>query len=78
MDLIWNGNIEHIAQHELSQDDVQHVFDFPSGYGVSESSGEPIVFGYTPDGRYIACVYDAIDDSTAYPITAFEVPEPWK
>jgi hypothetical protein len=76
MHLIWNGNIEHIAEHGLSQDDVQYVFDNPSGFGVSRSSGEDVVFGYTPDGRYIACVFQAVDDSTAWPITAFDVPEP--
>jgi len=35
MDLIWNGNIEHIAEHGLTQDDVQFVFDNPVGYGES-------------------------------------------
>ncbi len=63
MDLMWNGNIEHIAEHGLTQDDVQHVFDNPTGYGVSRSSGEPAVFGYTPDGRYIIVVYCEIDES---------------
>ena len=76
MHLICNGNIDHIAEHGLSQDDVQSVFDNPSGYGVSRSSGEEVIFGYTPDGRYIVCVFQVIDHSTAFPITAFEVPEP--
>ena len=76
MDLIWNGNIEHIAEHGLTQDDVQHVFDNPTGYGVSRSSGEPAVFGYTPDGRYIIVVYCEIDDFSVYPVTAFDVQEP--
>jgi uncharacterized DUF497 family protein len=76
MHLLWNGNIEHIAEHGLSQDDVQYVFDNPSGYGVSRTSGEDVVFGYTPDGRYVACVFQSVDDATACPITAFDVPEP--
>ena len=76
MDLIWNGNIEHIAEHGLTQDDVQHVFDNPTGYGVSRSSGEPAVFGYTPDGRYIIVVYCEIDDFSVSPATAFDVQEP--
>jgi uncharacterized DUF497 family protein len=75
VDLIWNGNIEHIAQHGMSQDDVQYVFDNPIGYGVSRSSGEPAVFGYTPDGRYIIVVYCELDEFSAYPVTAYEVPE---
>lgn len=73
---MWNGYIEHIAEHGLTQDDVQHVFDNPTGYGVSRSSGEPAVFGYTPDGRYIIVVYGEIDEFSAYPVTAIEVPEP--
>ncbi len=75
MHLIWNGNIEHIAQNGLTQDDVQAVFDNPTGHGVSRTSGEPAVFGYTPDGRYIIVVYTDIDQFCAYPVTAYEVPE---
>jgi len=76
MDLIWNGNIEHIAEHGLTQDDVQFVFNNPVGYGESRSTGDPAVFGYTPDGRYIIVVYAEIDVFSVYPVTAFEVPEP--
>ena len=76
MDLIWNGNTEHVAQHGLTQDDVQCVVDNPTGYGVSRCSGEPVVFGFTPDGRYIIVVSAEIDEFSAYPVTAFEVQEP--
>ena len=76
MHLIWHGNIEQIAEHGLSQDDIQSVFDHPSGYGVSRTSGEDVVFGYTADSRYVACVFQVVDESTAYLITAFDVPEP--
>ena|GEM_PF-327263 len=55
MDLIWNGNIEHIAEHGLTQDDVQFVFDNPVGYGESRSTGEPAVFGYTPGQSHVNC-----------------------
>jgi hypothetical protein len=36
------------------------------------------VFGYTSAGRYIAVVFEVIDDEpiTIYPVTAYEVPEP--
>ncbi len=76
MDLIWNGNIEHIAEHRLTQDDVAFVFENPIGYGESRSTGEPAVFGYTPDGRYIIVVYAEIDEFSVYAVTAYEVPEP--
>jgi ABC-type phosphate transport system auxiliary subunit len=45
----------------------------PDEKGVSESSGRPIAFGYTPGGRYICVVYEEIDAFTLYPVTAFEV-----
>jgi hypothetical protein len=32
-------------------------------------------FGHTPDGRYIAVVFEWFDDVTVYPVTAFEVEE---
>jgi hypothetical protein len=34
-----------------------------------------MVFGYTIDSRYIAVIYESIDEDTVYPVTAFEVPE---
>ncbi|MDA1016891.1 MAG: hypothetical protein O3A00_20840 [Planctomycetota bacterium] len=42
---------------------------------MSRSSGLPIVFGFTPDGRYIMVVYEQIDDITIYPVTAYDVEE---
>ena len=39
----------------------------------SRSTGRPIAFGYTDAGRFLACVYELIDESTVYPITAYEV-----
>ena len=55
---------------------VAHVFDHPVGFDTSGSSKRPVVFGYTIDDRYIAVVYEQIDEDTVYPITAFEVPDP--
>jgi hypothetical protein len=45
----------------------------PDETGVSRISGRPIAFGYTPDGRYICVVYEAIDRYTLYPVTAFAI-----
>jgi hypothetical protein len=39
----------------------------------SRTSGRPIAFGYTSDGRYICVVYEEVDEHTLYPVTAFEV-----
>jgi hypothetical protein len=71
-----HGNVQHIAQNGIEKDDVNHVLDDPVGFDTSDSSGRPMVFGYTIDDRYIAVIYEKIDEDTVYPVTAFEVPEP--
>jgi uncharacterized DUF497 family protein len=78
--IIWNeepgGNIEHIEEHGLTIEDVEHVLANPESEGISRSTGSPCTFGYAPDGTFIIVVYEQIDDDTIYPITAYEVPEP--
>ena len=78
-DIIWNeepgGNIEHIAEHGLTPEDVEEVLFNPVDQDVSRSSGLPITFGFTPDGRYILVVFEQIDKMTVYPVTAYEVEE---
>lgn len=32
-----------------------------------------MVYGFTPDGRYIVVVYEELDGMTLYPITAYEI-----
>ena len=79
LQIIWNeepgGNVEHIEEHGLSTEDVEAVLFDPHRRGKSRSSGQPCVFGYTPDGTYIIAVYEQIDNDTIYPVTAYEVPE---
>ncbi len=78
-EIIWNeelgGNVEHIGEHGLTPEDVEEVVFNPVDRDVSRSSGLPIVFGFTPDGRYIMVVYEQIDDVTIYPVTAYDVEE---
>lgn len=77
IEVIWtdgpDGNIGHIAEHGIAPDEVEHVLARPVETDVSDASGRPIAFGYTPAGRFIAVVYEPIDDVTVYPITAFDV-----
>ncbi len=76
-EIIWNeepgGNVEHIAEHDSIPEDVEEVVFNPVGRDVSRSSGLSIVFGFTPNGRYILVVYEQIDDVTIYPVTAYDV-----
>ena len=70
-----NGNIEHISEHDLTIEDVEHVLKNPTEEGKSKSSMLPAVWGYTPDGRYIIVVYDEIAPNFVRVVTAYEVPE---
>ncbi len=79
IDVIWDlpddpvGNVQHITEHGLTPTDVEHVLNNPSRSVTSRSSGRPVVFGETPSGENIAVVYEEIDESTVYPITAYQV-----
>jgi len=78
-EIVWNeepgGNIEHIAEHDLTPEDVEEALLNPLDHDVSRATGLPIVFGLTPAGRYILVVYEQIDDMTIYPVTAYDVEE---
>ena len=77
-ELIWewddeDGNVAHIAEHGVSPEDVEEVFEHAIRFEKSRTSDRPMVFGYTSDGRRIAVVYEHLDDTTVYPVTAYEV-----
>ncbi len=77
LDVIWvdgpGGNMRHIAQHDLTPEEVRSVLENPFQRGISRSSGLPIVWGYTPGGRFIAVVYEQLDPLTVKPVTAYEI-----
>ena len=78
--IIWDptpgGNVEHVEEHDLTTDDVDHVLENPATTGASQYTGRPCVFGHTPDDRYIIVIYEEVDEDTVVPVTAYEVPEP--
>jgi len=78
-EIIWDeapdGNVSHIADNGLTPEDVEEVLFNPVDRDISRSSGLPIVFGFTPGGRYILVVYEQIDEVTVYPVTAYDVEE---
>jgi hypothetical protein len=81
IDILWDldddpeGNVEHIAEHGLSKDDVRWVLEHPLHHEVSRTSGRPMVYGYTSYGVYILVAYEKVDEQTVYPVTAYEVEE---
>ena len=75
--IVWipgpGGNLEHIAEHNLTPEDIEDVLLAPLGRDISRSSGRPIVYGFTMAGRYILVVYRQIDEDTVYPVTAYDL-----
>ncbi len=67
LDIVWDmdeeveGNVQHIAEHGLTKDDVATVLRNPDAEAKSGSSGRPMRFGFTDDGRYIAVVFEWIN-----------------
>lgn len=81
--IIWDldeeptGNVQHVAEHGLTKEEVDSVLLNPENETVeSRTSGEPITFGWTMTGKHIAVVWEHVQDDplTIYPITAYEVP----
>lgn len=78
--IIWDldddpdGNVQHCAEHGITQDAVEEVLQNASDEDVSRSSGRPVVFGDTSTGRHLMIVYERIDADTVYPVTAYDVP----
>jgi uncharacterized DUF497 family protein len=48
-----NGNVQHCAEHGVSKEEVEEVFENAADAGVSRSTGRPVVFGDTNSGRHI-------------------------
>ena len=68
-----DGNVQHCAQHGVTMEEVEEVFQNVTDTDISHSSGRPVVFGETHAGRHLMVVYDEIDADMVYPITAYDV-----
>jgi uncharacterized DUF497 family protein len=79
--IIWDldddpeGNVQHCAEHGVTKDEVEDVLAHAEDTDVSRSSGRPVAFGETHTGKHVMVVFEIIDDDTAYPVTAYEVPQ---
>lgn len=73
--IIWDetdgGNVDKVRQHGLTVDDVENAIIDPVSYGISRSSGLPILWGLAIDGRLIIVAYEEIDEFTIRPVTAW-------
>lgn len=65
--------VDHIAAHDVTIDEFEHIFDCYEEQGISGSSGRRMRWGYTPAGRYLAIVFEWEDDyQTVVPVTAYD------
>ena len=78
--IIWDldddpgGNVQHGADHGVTKEEVEEVFQNATDADISRSSSRPVVFGDTSTGRHLMVVYEEIDADTVYPVTAYDVP----
>jgi hypothetical protein len=79
--IVWDieddplGNTAHIAEHGLTPDEVDEVLVDPLYEELSTSTGRPLRRGLTTTGRFIAVVFEWIDEPSgvAYPVTAYDI-----
>lgn len=69
-----NGNVRHCAEHGITIDEVEEVFRHATDSDISRTTGRPVIFGLTDTGRNLIVIFEEVDTSTVYPITAYEVP----
>jgi len=73
---IWTPEIiDHLAEHDVTPDEFEEVASHPDVEDVSRSTGNPIAFGATSDGRCLCCVFKRLDGDNIEPITAYDVGE---
>lgn len=73
---LWTPEIEeHLAEHDVTQDEFEEVVSNPDFEDVSRSTGNPMAFGRTSEGRPLCCVFRRLNNDTIEPITAYDVGE---
>jgi uncharacterized DUF497 family protein len=78
--IVWDldddpdGNVQHIAEHGIAIEEAEEVLLAADEVIASTSSGRPVVFGQTTTGKYIAVVFEIVDENplAVYPVTAYE------
>lgn len=73
---IWTPEIvEHLAEHDVTPDEFEEIVSNPESEEVSRTTGNPVAFGSTSEGRWLCCVFKRLDLDTIEPVTAYEVGE---
>jgi len=66
--------VQHCAEHGVTKEEIEDVFENATDADISLSSGRPVVFGDASTARHLMVVYEQIDADTVYLVTAYEVP----
>lgn len=73
---VWNDElISYLAEHGVTPEEFEEVVLAAKDVRQSWSSGRPIVFGPTSTGKYLACVFELLNNDEILPVTAYEVDE---
>ena len=57
------GNVEHVAEHGLTPEEVESAFDDIESETTSRTTGRPAIFGRTIGGDTIFVAYDLDTDT---------------
>ncbi|MFI5459102.1 MAG: DUF4258 domain-containing protein [Isosphaerales bacterium] len=59
-----DGNVQHIAENDLTVDEVENVLLNPENdVLISRTSGRPLTLGWTFTGRHIAVIWETVCDN---------------
>jgi len=82
MEITWfewdDNNIQHIARHHLSPDEVESMAFDDEPWIKKGRKGTRYMLGYTVSGRYLFIVYVLMGKGTARVITAMDIDEKTK
>jgi hypothetical protein len=67
------GNVDHIAEHDLTPEDIEYAYATAYRFTTSRSSGRPAFYGRDLDRRRIFVVYEEIDATMWHVVTAYPV-----
>lgn len=72
----WNeNNIEHIARHGVSPDEVENVAFDDAPWIKKDRKGTRYMLGFTVAGRYLFTVYTLKNNGIAKVITSMDMDE---
>lgn len=77
-EVIWTDEaIAHLAEHGITPDEFEEVvFGRRARIERSDSTGLPLIRGYTTAGRWLVCVFEWLEEPlTMLPVTAYEPEE---